>query len=454
MKHQLYLLRTVLIFCLALVTLTTVNAASNMADAPQSLIDIYQLALDNDPALKSALSANQAAQEIIEQGKALYRPQVHFMAAVRATRIDIDYIGPNVFGNAGRSSFEGYQYGVSARQPLFRKQNLVQIDQANTQVRLADKQYHLAQQQLILNVTQAYFDVLNAQDNIALLAAQKQAIQGQLAQAKANFDVGNANITDYNEAQARNDLVAAQEIAARNAHQVAVYAVQALTNQTPSQLAKIKDDAKTHALTQGMQDWVDVGLNNNLAIQMQQDALVLATQEVDKKVAGHLPTVDAVASYTKSYENGGNFGFGLDLNSAVIGIQLAIPLYQGGAIRSQTRQAVLNKERAQHDLAVVKRNTVLATQQAYLNLNSNVAQIGALTQALNSTKSQLESTQVGYDVGVRTSVDLLNARQLMFGAKRDLLKARYAYLVNIIRLKTATGQVAEADLVDINQQLN
>jgi outer membrane protein len=436
-------------------TLSAVPVDSSAVNAApfQNLLDVYHQALNNDPALKSALSANKAAQEIIEQGKALYRPQVNFTAGARATQNHIEYVGANVFQNEGRNSFEGYEYGVTARQPLFRKQNLIAIDQTKTQVSIADKQYHLTQQQLILKVTEAYFNILIAQDAIDLLQAQKAAIQSQLDQAKANFDVGNATITDFNEAKARYDIVVAQEIAAKNSHQVALFALESLTSQTPTTLATIKAEAATNALAQDMQAWIDIGLKNNLAIQIRQDAYKLAEQEVKRNSAAHLPTLDAVASYTKSYENGGNFGFGLDLNAAVISLQLAVPLYQGGAISSRTRQAAFNQQKAQEDIAVAKRNTVLATQQAYLNLSSNVAQISALAQALNSTQSQLASTQVGYDVGVRTSVDLLNAQQLMFSAKRDLLAARYQYLMNIVRLKTATGQVAEADLADINQLL-
>ncbi len=451
LSHQ-YSVLIASLMCLVLLSFNS-HAADGLSVAPQSLLTIYHQALDHDPALKSALNANKAAQELIEQGKALYRPQVDFSAGVRASKNHVKYIGPNVFQNEGSNSFESYQYGVTARQPIFRKQNLIQKDQTKTQVSIANKQYHLTQQQLILNVTQAYFNVLIAEDNIDVLAAQKAAIQKQLEQAKANFDVGNANITDFNEAQARYDIVVAEEVAAQNAREVALFGLEALTSQVPTQLAKVKDGLETKALVQSMQDWVDIALQNNLGIQIQEDALKLAEQEVARNAAGHLPTLDAVAGYTKSYENGGNFGFGLNLDSAVIGLQFAVPLYQGGAISSRTRQAALNKDKVTDDVAVAKRNTVLATKQAYLNLSSNIAQINALQQVLKSTETQLASTQVGYDVGVRTSVDLLNAQQLMFGAKQDLLEARYQYLMNIIRLKTATGLVAEADLIDINQQL-
>ena len=421
----------------------------------QTLLDIYQLALAQDPTLASALSANQAAQEIIEQGKALYRPAVNFSASASASQTDIKFTGAgfNAFRNEGRQNFEGYNYGVEARQPIYRKQNLVQIDQSKTQVSIADKQYHLAQQTLILRTTQAYFDVLLAQDKLDLIGAQKTAILSQLEQAKANFDVGTATVTDVNEAQARYDLMAAQEVAAMNEIQIAQRAIQALTNAMPEKLATVKPDIQVQPLAKPMQDWQQVALNNNLTIQIQQDTAKLAEQEVERANAGHLPTLDAVASYSSSYANGGSSGVGNDLQNASIGLQLQIPLYQGGAISSRARQAVLNQQKAMNDVEIARRQTDLETQRAFFNFNTSVAQVKALEQALVSSQSQLDSTKLGYEVGVRTSVDVLNAQQQLYSAKRDLLQARYAYLVNIIRLKTAAGLVSEPDLQEINQQL-
>ena len=419
----------------------------------QSLLDIYHQALAHDPTLASALSANKAAQEIIEQGKALYRPTVNFSADANATQSHIRYLSGTP--PPGSSSFENLKVTIEARQPIYRKQNLVEMDQAITQVSLADKQYHLSQQDLILRSTQAYFDVLIAQDKIGLINAQKAAILSQLDQAKATFEVGTATITDVNEAQARYDLIIAQGIAAVNEFEIAKRSVEAITGELPTKLASVKADIQVTQLSQTMQDWQKVGLQNNLNIQIQQDALKLAEQEVERANAGHLPTLDAVASVGDSYANGSPsvFSTGNDLRSATIGLQLQIPLYAGGATTSEARQAVLNKQKAQDDVDIARRNTDLETQRAYLNLGTTIAQVKALEQALTSSQSQLDSTKLGYEVGVRTSVDVLNAQQQLFSAKRDLLQARYNYLVNIIRLKAASGLVSEPDLQDINQQL-
>lgn len=419
---------------------------------PLKLMDVYQQALAHDASLASALSANRAAQEIIEQGKALYRPTVNFNAETNALKSSFHYLSTS---STDRSQFENYRYGVDARQPIFRQQNLIQIDQAGTQVSIADKQLNVAQQALMLRTTQAYFDVLMAQDRIDLIVAQKTAIAAQLAQAQANFDLGSATITDANEAQARYDLAAAQEIAALNEFEIAKHAVQAITGQLPQRLASVKPQLKANEIGLSMATWQELAMLNNLNIQIQQDTAKLAEQEIARSQAGHLPTLDAVASYTSSYANGtvSRFGAGNELQVGSIGLQLQIPLYEGGAVSSRVRQAVLNKQKALDDLDLVRRQTELDTQRAYLNLSSSIAQLKAFDQAILSSQSQLDATQLGYQVGVRTSVDVLNAQQQLFSAKRDALQARYNYLTNIIRLKTAAGIVAAADLVDINQQL-
>jgi outer membrane protein len=419
---------------------------------PLKLMDVYQQALAHDATLASALSTNRAAQEIIEQGKALYRPTVNFNAETNALKSSFHYLSTS---STDRSQFENYRYGVDARQPIFRQQNLIQIDQATTQVSIADKQLNVAQQALMLRTTQAYFDVLMAQDRIDLIVAQKTAIASQLAQAQANFDLGSATITDANEAQARYDLTLAQEIAALNEFDIAKHAVQAITGQLPQRLANVKLQLKANEMGLSMATWQELALLNNLNIQIQQDTAKLADQEIARNQAGHLPTLDAVASYTNSYANGtiSRFGAGNELQVGSIGLQLQIPLYEGGAVSSRVRQAQLNKQRAQDDLTAVRRQTELDTQRAYLNLSSSIAQLKALDQAVISSQSQLDATQLGYQVGVRTSVDVLNAQQQFFSAKRDVAQARYNYLINIIRLKAAAGVVAAADLVDINQQL-
>lgn len=445
--------QTLLLIAALFATTAAWAAPTGAGNKPQSLLDIYNQALAHDPTLASALNTNKAAQELIEQAKALYRPIVSFSAGANATRADVSYKGTGIPFSNGVRSYEGYQVGVEARQPVFRKQLWVQMEQLRTQVSQADKQLHLTLQNLMLRTTQSYFDALAAQDRLDLISTQKAAILSQLGQAKANFDVGTATITDANEAQARFDLVIAQEIAAQNAVEITRRSLQAITGELPRQLAKAKADLKPNALKQNLEEWLTVAADSNLTIQIQQDMATLSGQEIERNQAGHLPTLDAVASYTETSANGSNFGFGSDINTGTVGVELNLPLYQGGATSSRVRQAVLNKQKALDDVEIARRQTELDTQTAYLNLNSSIAQVKAYEQALTSSQSQLDSTSTGYDVGIRTSVDVLNAQQQLFSAKRDLLEARYQYLLNIIRLKAAVGVINDSDLADVDLQL-
>ena len=440
---------------LLLISMSSLAPLLSLAADEQNLLDIYQIAVNSDPTWAAARSGNLAAQEKIEQGKALYRPTVNVTSDATHSETDIRYLGGNaVFRNAGHESFEVFGYGVNFNQPILRRENWVQYKQAQTQVSQADKQLIQSQQELMLRTSQAYFDVLLAQDQIDLINSQKAAISKQLEQAKANFDVGNATITDVNEAQARYDLLTAQEITAINDAEVRKRAVQAIIGQLPSRLATVRNDLQTRAPEPlNMDKWVDLAAQNNLALSIQQEALTLATQEIDRMNAGHWPTLDMVGSYTDTRAGGSANGFGSDLQNATIGLKLNIPLYQGGAVNSRVREAIAKQQQARDQLEAARRKSELDTRQAYLGLTGSVAQVQAYEQALKSSQSQLDSTNLGYEVGVRNSVDVLNAQQQLFTAKRDLLQSRYAYLMNVLKLRSAVGLLNENDLAEVNQRL-
>ena len=446
------------ILCLLMLSsLTSLSLAplTSQAAGEQNLLDIYQIAVNSDPTWAAARSGNLAAQEKIEQGKALYRPTVNMTSDASHSETDIRYLGNNaVFRNAGHESFEVFGYGVNFTQPILRRENWVQYKQAQTQVSQADKQLIQSQQELMLRTSQAYFDVLMAQDQIDLINSQKAAISKQLEQAKANFEVGNATITDVNEAQARFDLLTAQEITALNDAEVRKRAVQAIIGQLPERLATVRNDLQTRSPEPlNMDKWVDLAAQNNLALSIQQEALTLATQEIDRMNAGHWPTLDMVGSYADTRAGGSANGFGSDLQNTTIGLKLNIPLYQGGAVSSRVREAIANQQKARDELEAARRKSDLDTRQAYLSLTGSVAQVQAYEQALKSSQSQLDSTNLGYEVGVRNSVDVLNAQQQLFTAKRDLLQSRYAYLMNVLKLRSAVGLLNENDLAEVNQRL-
>ena len=436
-------------------------AASLPVQAAQNLLQIYQQALARDPVWSAAQNANRAAQEKIVQGQAQYLPVVSIAGNANATSNDVKFVGagplpPNQPGarRDGRQNYEGYSLGLNIVQPIFRPQIRAQLEQAKSMVQQSDYELAVSKQNLILRSSQLYFDVLLAQDKIHLIEAQKQAISSQLEQARARFEAGTSTITDVNEDKARFDLIQAQFIAAVNDLEIKKRALQALIGDMPQSLMAVREDLVPQTpAPSNIEKWVEMANSANLRIAIQRQALEIAAQEVDRQNAGHLPSLDLVGSYTDSYVNGGIAGIGLDQRAAVIGMQLSVPIYQGGAVSSRSREALSNKLKAQDDLEAARRQADMETRQAYLNLVSTVSQISALEQALASTQSQLESTQLGYEVGVRTSVDVLNVQQQLFNAKRDLLQARYTYLMNILMLKAAVGDLTMADLEAVNQQL-
>ncbi len=444
---------------LTLSALLFMAAGSAFAEAgPQNLLDLYKQAQSNDSAWAAARSAHAAAQEKVVQGKALTLPTVSFNANANHSNTDLKYRSGTTSGfgrqGGGNESFETYSYSLNVNHPLYRKQNQIQFEESKTQVAQAEEQLNTANLDLMTRTSQAYFDVLLAQDKINLIEAQKTATTKQLEQAKANFEVGTSTITDVHEAQARYDLLIAQEIAARNDLEVRNRAIQSIIGQMPGRLAGAKESlAVVIPAPQDMEKWVEMAEQHNPQLNFQQKALTLATQEVERTHAGHLPTVDAVGSFSDNRANGSANGIGADTQNFTIGLQLQVPIYQGGAISSRERESVINQQKAKDELEQARRQVDLQARQAYLNVASAVAQVKAYEQALASSQSSLDSTSLGYEVGVRTSVDVLNAQQQFYSAKRDLLQARYAWLLSVIKLKAAAGLLTEQDLAATSTML-
>ena len=430
-------------------------AISGLAVAAD-LHNVLIRSLSNDATYAAARATWQAAQEKLPQGLAQLLPSASLSAYTQYNDRTQDFratAASPAFSQSGR--FNSNSLSVSVTQPLYRAQNMIQYDQAKVQVAQADAQLSAALQDLILRVSQTYFDILLAQDNVALAGAQKAAISEQLAQAKRNFEVGTATITDTHEAQARFDLITAQEIAAQNELESKKRALQQIIGELPPRIAPLDSKfAPVEPSPSSMEDWVDLAIENSLQVQAQKAVEEFASKEVERNRAGHYPTLDAVASYTSSGTGSGiNSGPGRDEKATALGLQLAVPLYQGGAINSQVREALSNLEKARQDLEAAKRTAALETRQAFLGVTSGIAQIKALQSAVVSSQSQLDSTRLGQEVGVRTGVDVLNAQQQLFSARRDLAQARYNYILNRLRLSAATGRLSEQEIAGVSQWL-
>jgi outer membrane protein len=427
--------------------LNPLTLALTLALAPAAhaanLSDTYRDAQAYDAQYAAARAAYQAGQEKSVQGRAGLLPSVNVSAYDRYN---------DVSSTLRDAQFVSSGVAINAAQPLYRRQNQVVYAQSKEQVKIAETQFKAAEQDLILRVAQAYFDVLQSQDNLAFIAAQKAAITEQLASAKRNFEVGTATITDTHEAQARYDLAVAQEIAEQNSYNIRLRALEKLVGKPPGTLDTLAPGGLLQGEAGSIDDWAARAADGNLQAEIQRISKTIADQEVQRNRAGHYPTLDAVAGY--AIDNNQNFGtVQIDTDVATVGLELNVPIYQGGLVSSQVREAVANQERARQDLENATRDASLQARQAWLNVNSGAARVSALEQALASTQLQLDSTKLGLQVGVRTSLDVLNAEQQVLSASRDLAGARYAYLLAGLSLKAAVGTLSPADLAEIDQHL-
>jgi outer membrane protein len=292
--------------------------------------------------------------------------------------------------------------------------------------------------------------------DVEVAESQKKAILKQLEQAKRNFEVGVSTIVDTNEAQARFDLTISQEIAARNALEVSKRTLQGIIDRFPEHLVGAKEITSdlSGLRYDSMEEWVQVAEEKNFNLKVQQAIYDIATKEVKKAWARHYPTVDLVARYSDQKGVGAGFtGIGRDITTKSIGIEINLPLFEGFGTQSRVREALANRDRALHDLENTRRDSALQVRQQYLNVTNGIAQVNALKQALISSQSQLDSTILGQEVGVRTEVDVLNAQQQYYSAKRDLDKAYYSYLVSRLRLSAEAGELDEDVLQQINDML-
>jgi len=413
-------------------------------------MEIYRSAQTSDATYAAARAAWAAGQEKLPQGLAGLLPSATLSGSTEYNVRDFrprDGVTPST-----TSRFNSNNIQLSVTQPIYRPQNMASYGQAKTQVAQTDALFSLAAQDLILRVAQAYFDVLLAENTVELAQAQLVAFGQQLEQAKRNFEVGTATITDTHDAQSRYDLTAAGEIAAKNDLEVKKRALAQITGRPVPPLSRVGPKFPLVAPDPvNMEAWVKQALESNLSVVVSQSNLEFSTQDVARNRAGHLPTVDAFASYSDAGSGIGGVGIsGTDTNTTVVGIQVAIPIYQGGIINSRVREAVANEERARQDLEAARRNAELAARQAYLGATSSLAQVGAYATALISAQSSLDSTRLGQEVGIRTQVDVLNAQQLVFQVRRDRAQAIYNYVISLLRLKAAVGKLTEDDVVRLN----
>lgn len=439
MKHFLrYRYGPVLLCCLLLATGTQIRA--------DDLVSVYQLALDADPQYLAALEAHKAALEVVPQSRAVLLPDVAITGDVSRNRFD-----PR---NSGDTSYSTNQtYSVGLRQALYQRERWLQLEQADSRVAQADAELLAAQQDLLLRVATRYFLVLGAQDNVEFVQADKEAIARTLEQAQQRFDVGLAAITDTLEAQARYDLAVSDAINADRLLDDTREALRELTGELPVAPEILKTEIPLLPPEPADQDvWITAAVEQNPLVLAARAATTVAKQEIQVQNSGHYPSVDVVADYSyRDTQFGGITP--LERNDSAIGVQLNLPLYQGGLVSSQTRQSRYQYNQAREEQEKQRRATERQTRDNYRGIISGISKVEALQHAVLSNEKAVEAAEAGFEVGTRAVVDVLDAQRELLRARRDYARSRYDYLLDTLRLKQAAGILHETDLVQINNWL-
>ena len=422
--------------------------------AGEDLLQVYRDAQRYDAVYAAARHNLAAGRERLPQGRALLLPSLNLSASATHNEVDTELKGAT-FLPGGQRSFRNSGYTLTLTQPVYRRQNYLQYRQGEFQVLQAEATFAQASQDLAVRTAQAYFDVLAAQDTLEFVRAQKAATSEQLAQAKRNFEVGTATITDTHEAQSRYDLIVAQEIAAQNDLENRRQALQLVTGKLYGELQPLRADVRLAAPSPGdMETWAGLAEKQSYAVLVQEATAEIAALEAKRASAAHHPTLDVVATQGLSSQTGSTFSTtGSDTTSTTLGLQLAMPLFQGGALNSREREAAALQLRSREDLENARRSAALTARQTYNTVMNGIAQVGALEQALVSSQSALDSNRLGYEVGVRINIDVLNAQQQLFQTRRDLAVARYNTITNSLRLKAAAGSLREEDIEEVNRAL-
>ena len=432
------------------VSLTLAYGTSAQA---QSLQDLYDAARGHDATFISAKAQFEANLAKANQALGGILPNIALSAS--ASRTDFS-LRPDGQPTATSRMFGTGTAAVTLTQPLYRPAAWAAYRQGGQQLQQAAAQYEAAEQDLLVRVSQAYFDVLTSEDSLAFVKAQKQAVGEQLASAKRNFEVGTATITGVRDAQARFDLTTAQEIAAENdlrIKRLALDLVVGLQNAQPKRLAnraQLVEPPKEPVDT-----WVSQSEANSPAVKQALLAYEVAKLEVDKANAGHKPTLDAQVSYagTRNVDGNAVSTTGSHVFNPSAAVVLNFPLFSGLTTMYRVREATALENKAQSDLEAAKRNTAQATRTAYYGLMAGLSQVKAYEAAEASSQSALDANKLGYSVGVNINIDVLNSQSQLYQTKRDLAKARYDVLVGNLKLRQAAGTLTPQDLASINSLL-
>lgn len=429
----------------AALTVTCFNASA------EDLLTVYQQALANDPTVIKAKAQFDAAEQDVVRARAVLYPQLN--GFVSLSDGESETISETT-GNVITIEAENTSYGATLSMQLYHHDSWLRMDNAKKGAHQLDILYQTSKQQLALRVTQAYFNVLGALDDLEFAKAEKAAIARQLEQTKQRFEVGLTAITDVHEAQAQFDNAITEEIRAQNTVYNAEEALRTITNVYPSNLHVLNTErfGTARPLPDSANEWQQMAETKNLDLIAQKIGLDIAKENINIARSGHYPTLDFSGRYTSSEDTFGSLN-NPALDSHSIGITLNVPIYSGGATTSAVKKAQHNYVAASQDMEATYRNVVRNTRNAYNTVIAAISAIKALEQAVISAESALKATEAGFEVGTRTIVDVLNSTRNLYNAKRNLSSTRYGYIQSVLNLKQAGGTITEQDIIDINQGL-
>ncbi len=414
----------------------------------EDLMEVYSLAFGFDPILKQARSARDSIGENVNIAFSRFLPQISASANTFGNRVDRARLSDTIEG------YNTYDYGIGLNQSLFDNSNYVNQRISKINVSKADAELNATLQALIIRVADAYFRTLAAIDKVEFAEAEKKAIGRQLDQAQRRYEVGIIAITDVHEAQAGYDNANAAVIAAENELLIAKETLRELTGKYIDEVAPLAEKIPLAPPSpEDINHWIDLALNGNYTLLAAKEGTYTAKENIELQRSGHYPTLGLVASYGYNSNNGPGSISAYNGNDGLIGLNVSIPIYEGNAVTARTRQAQYDFQQSQDRYNEILNNTEKSTRSNYLSVISEVSRVKALKQAVVSNESAVKATVAGFEVGTRTIVDVLNVQRDLYRAKQEYSNSRYIYILNILLLKQAAGELDRLDLERVNQWL-
>lgn len=425
------------------------------AEQPMDLLEIYDLALQNDAELAVARASWKASTEVVSQGRAALLPNIGVAANTTDNRSSQLLANRLSSGSDRTDNWNSHGWSATLRQPLFNLESWFNFERADALSEQARMQFSVKQQNLIMRVSDAYFNVLRSQDNLATTIAEEKSVKRQLDQTRQRFEVGLIAETDVYEAKAAYDGARVARIQGANAVEVSLEHLRTITNRTVLAIAQMDKRMPVNTPIPAIaEEWVKTAIAQNLTLEAARHGVNVAEEQLRVSKSGHAPTLNAVAAYNHindSSNEGTIQGLNGKSNNTVYGLELNLPIFSGGATSSKVRESSYRLEESQQSVDLTLRQTATNARNLFRTVNTDVDRIEARCQGIVSARSALKATESGYDVGTRNIIDVLNAQKVLFSAQHDYFNARYDFIINTLQLKQTAGTLSPEDLQKLNE---